>query len=95
MKPTVQCFLPFAGEAQIKATVASLRESALVEKITLLSTDATAKPCLGCDLIHIDSINSSATMKKIADAANADYILLYTKYNHLVPGYLAIDRFVK
>ena len=34
-------------------------------------------------------------MKKIADAANADYILLYTKYNHLVPGYLAIDRFVK
>lgn len=95
MKTTVQCFLPFADDAQIKATVDDLRESALVSKITLLATDAAAKPCLGCELIHIDSLNSSATMKKIADAAEADYTLLYTKYNHLVPGYFAIDRFVK
>ena len=95
MKTTVQCFLPFADEAQIKATVDDLRESALVSKITLMATDAAAKPCLGCELIHIDSLNSSATMKKIADAAEADYTLLYTKYNHLVPGYFAIDRFVK
>jgi len=95
MKTTVQCFLPFADEAQIKATVDDLCESALVSKITLLATDAPAKPCLGCELIHIDSLNSSATMKKIADAAEADYTLLYTKYNHLVPGYFAIDRFVK
>lgn len=95
MKTTVQCFLPFADEAQINATVDDLRESALVSKITLLATDAAAKPCLGCELIHIDSLNSSATMKKIADAAEADYTLLYTKYNHLVPGYFAIDRFVK
>ncbi len=95
MKTTVQCFLPFADEAQIKATVDDLRESALVSKITLLATDAAAKPCLGCELIHIDSLNSSATMKKIADAAKADYTLLYTKYNRLVPGYFAIDRFVK
>lgn len=87
--------MPFADEAQIKATVDDLRESALVSKITLLATDAAAKPCLGCELIHIDSLNSSATMKKIADAAEADYTLLYTKYNHLVPGYFAIDRFVK
>ncbi len=95
MKTTVQCFLPFADEAQIKATVDDLRESALVSKITLLATDAAAKPCLGCELIHIDTLTSSATMKKIADAAEADYTLLYTKYNHLVPGYFAIDRFVK
>lgn len=95
MKTTVQCFLPFADDAQIKATVDDLCESALVSKITLLATDAAAKPCLGCELIHIDSLNSSATMKKIADAAEADYTLLYTKYNHLVPGYFAIDRFVK
>lgn len=64
MKITVQCFLPYADEARIKATVASLRESALIEKITLLSTDASAKACLGCNIIYIDNINSSATMKK-------------------------------
>ena len=34
-------------------------------------------------------------MKKIAEAATADYILLYTKYNKLVPGYFALERFAR
>lgn len=95
MKATINCFLPYADEAQVKTTVEGLKESALVTKIFLLATNADAKPVEGCELISIDSLNSSATMKKIADAADADYILLYTKYNNLVMGYFALDRFVK
>ncbi len=34
-------------------------------------------------------------MKKIADAAESDFILLYTKYTTLVPGYLALKRFMR
>ena len=95
MKTTVHCFLPFVDEAQVRATVEGLKESALVSKITLLATDPEAKACLGCDLIHIDTLNSSATMKKIAEAADSEFILLYTKQNTLVPGYFALDRFAK
>lgn len=95
MKTTIHCFLPFVDEAQVKATVEGLRQSALVTKITLLATDPEAKAVLDCDLIHIDTLNSSATMRKIAEAACCDYILLYTKQNTLVPGYFALDRFVK
>ncbi|MDE6207447.1 MAG: glycosyltransferase family 2 protein [Muribaculaceae bacterium] len=95
MKTTVHCFVPYANEAQVRATVEALKESALVTKITLLATDAEAKPCLGCDIIYIDSLNSSATMRKIAEAADTDFMLLYTKQNTLVPGYFAIDRMVK
>ncbi len=95
MKTTVHCFLPFVDEAQVRATVEGLKESALVSKITLLATDPEAKACLGCDLIHIDTLNSSATMKKIAEAAYSEFILLYTKQNTLVPGYFALDRFAK
>ncbi|MDE6333445.1 MAG: glycosyltransferase family 2 protein, partial [Muribaculaceae bacterium] len=80
MKTTINCFVPFADANQAAATVSALRESSLVSKIYLLATDQAAAPELGCDMIHIDSLNSSATMKKIAEAADADYILLYTKY---------------
>ena len=95
MKTTVQCFLPYIDEAQVKASVENLKQSSLVSKITLLATDPAAKACLDCDIIYIDSLTTSATMKKIAEAAVADYILLYTKQNNLVMGYFAIDRFVK
>ena len=64
-------------------------------KITLLATNPEAVACLGCNLLHIDSLTSSATMKKLAEEASADYMLLYTKQNTLVPGYFALDRFAK
>jgi len=95
MKATINCFLPYADEAQVKTTVEGLKSSPLVSKIFLLATDASLKPIEGCELIAIDGLNTSSTMKKIAEAADADYILLYTKYNNLVMGYFALDRFVK
>ena len=91
----IDCFLPYASAEQVEATVKGLRQSALVNDIYLLATDADAKPYDGCKLIAIDALNSSKTMKKIAEAATAQYILLYTKYNNLVMGYLALDRFVR
>ena len=95
MKQIIDCFLPYADAAQVKATIDSLRESALVNNIYLLATDAAATAVEGCTLVHIDALNSSETMIKIAEAAKAPYTLLYTKYNNLVMGYLALDRFVR
>lgn len=95
MKTAIHCFLPFVNEAQVSKTVEGLKESALVSKITLLATAPEAKACLGCDLLHIDSLTTSETMRKIAEAACGDFILLYTKQNTLVPGYFALDRFAK
>lgn len=95
MKTTINCFLPYADEAQVKNTVEGLKASPLVTKIFLLATDPALKAVDGCELINIDALNSSSTMKKIAAAADADYILLYTKYNNLVMGYFALDRFVR
>lgn len=95
MKKTINCFVPFADAAQASATVEGLKQSNLVSKIFLLATDSAAKAIEGYELITVDSLNSSATMKKIAAAADSDYILLYTKYNNLVMGYFALDRFVR
>ena len=95
MKTAIDCFLPYASPEQVKFTVESLKQSPLVSKIFLLATDAQAPAVEGCEVIAIDALNSSATMKKIAAAASAEYTLLYTKYNNLVMGYFALDRFVK
>ena len=92
---TINCFIPYADAQQVKATVDGLRQNALVTKIFLLATDANAAAVEGCEVINIDALNSSATMKKIAVAAEGDYTLLYTKYNNLVMGYLALERMVR
>lgn len=95
MKAKIHCFLPYVDEAQIKASVDGLKAQPLVSKITLLSTDAAAKACLGCDILHIDNLKSSATMKAIAaNCDDADYILLYIQQTQLVLGYGALERLV-
>lgn len=48
-----------------------------------------------CELISIDSLRSSATVKKIANHTTALYSLLYTKNSTLIPGFLALERMVK
>lgn len=95
MRQAIDCFIPYVDAAQAKATIDGLRESALVNNIYLLATDAAATAVEGCTLVHIDALNSSDTMLKIAEAAKAPYTLLYTKYNNLVMGYFALDRFVR
>lgn len=92
---TINCFIPYADAQQVKATVDGLRQNALVSKIFLLATDENAAAVEGCEVINIDTLNSSATMKKIANASEGDYTLLYTKYNSLVMGYLALERMVR
>lgn len=87
--------MPYVDADQARATVEGLKACPLVTKIFLLATDAAAKPMEGCELVAIDSLNSSATMKKIAEKAESDFILLYTKYNNLVMGYFALERFVR
>lgn len=95
MRQAIDCFIPYVDAAQAKATIDGLRESALVNNIYLLATDAVATAVEGCTMVHIDALNSSDTMLKIAEAAKAPYTLLYTKYNNLVMGYFALDRFVR
>lgn len=95
MRQAIDCFIPYVDAAQAKATIDGLRESALVNNIYLLATDAAATAVECCTMVHIDALNSSDTMLKIAEAAKAPYTLLYTKYNNLVMGYCALDRFVR
>jgi hypothetical protein len=91
----IDCFIPYASAKQVKVTLGSLRESALVSKIYLMTSDNNAADVEGCTVVKVDSLVSSDTMQKVAKLAEADYTLFYTKYNNLMLGYFALDRFVR
>lgn len=95
MKNSVHCFIPFTDETSVKTVIDELRLCRAVTGISLLSANHDAKSCHGCDIIYINNINSSDTIKAIAAATGADYTLLYTKNTTFMPGYLAIDRFIR
>ena len=90
----INCFIPYVGSAQTQVTIANLTESPLVKKVYLLSTDILQTPIPQCEIVAIDSLNSSDTLAKIAAKSDTKYTLLYTKYSSLVMGKFAIERFL-
>lgn len=90
----INCFIPFSNAAQVKATVAGLKQSELVDKIFLLATENDEK-IEGCQTLKIDSLRSTKTIKLIAEHASTAYTLIYTKYADLRLGYFALDRMLK
>ena len=95
MTKCVNCFIPFSDKAQVEQTVKGLMESSLVNKIFLLATDANAGNIEGCQTVTIDSMKSTGTISKIANLADSEYTLLYTKESTLQLGMFALERMVK
>ncbi len=92
MNSTINCFIPFAGKAQADKTIRGLRESSLVKKIYLLTTEPVTETPEGCEVIPVEGLQHSSTLKAIANCSDADYTLIYTKYTTLEMGYFALER---
>ncbi len=91
----IDCFIPYASPEQVKATVCNLRSSALTGKIFLLTSDKSLPALDGCEILVVDSLVSSATVKAMAGEASSEYMLCYSKYNTLELGYYALDRMLR
>lgn len=91
----IDCFVPYASLEQVKTTVANLRESECVDHIFLLTCDASLPAVDGCGIMVVDSLVCSGAMKAMAAAATAEYMLYYSKYDTLEPGYYALDRMLR
>lgn len=99
MTAKINCFIPAKDDVQILETLRGLKENESVAKIYLLSCGDFKwnknNELSGCKVIHIDSLNSSATVRKIAELSDADYSLIYLKYTTLDMGYFAIERLIR
>ena len=91
----INCFIPFQSVSQVKETILSLKESELVNKIYLLKENDNQETIEGCDILDIDTLRSTATIKKIASKADAEYTLIYTKSASLRLGMFALDRMLQ
>ena len=95
MNKYINCFIPYADERQAKATIQSLKSNDLVAKIILLKTADAKGTMPGCGELPMKSLNASATLKAIAEKADSDYIMIYTKYDTLQLGLFALERMLK
>lgn len=94
MKPSINCFIPFAGKAQALQTIQGLQEANIVKQIYLLATEPINEEIDGCKVIIVPGINATATIRVIADYSDSDYTLFYTKYTTLELGLFALERMI-
>lgn len=94
MKTSINCFIPFMGAAQAVQTIQNLKASNLINKIYLLVTDKVDGLIDGCEQLLIPSLNSTATIRKIAEHSDAEFSLIYTKYTTLELGLFALERMI-
>lgn len=91
---TINCFIPFAERNQAIATVEGLKKNELVGNIFLLANSEVTESIEGCEILRVKNLNSSATIKAIAEKAGEGMVMLYTKYDTLKFAPFAIERFV-
>jgi len=92
---TINCFVPYQNYNQAKATICALKQSPLIRKIYLLSKQNTQEVIDGCEVIHAGTLHATATIKAIAEHADAPYSLIYTKTSELSLGYFALERMLQ
>ena len=95
MVKRVTCFVPYQNKAQVIETIKGLQEVNAAGKIFLLATDASAEKIEGCEILIIDSLKSTETVKKIAFNSDSEYTLIYQKESSLVLGMFAMERMLK
>lgn len=92
---TINAFILYTQQEQAAKTVDQLKQSEYVEKIYLLAPQKGMQAIGGCEMIEIDSMQSTETVLKIAEKSNADYTLIYQKSTVLQLGYFALERMIK
>lgn len=94
MNFSVDCFLPFGNYEDNKKTIENLKSSGCIKNIFLLKnkTDTTICNFSNCTILLVDSLQSSNTMRLMAEHAISPYVLLYTKKEPLDMGLYAIQR---
>ncbi len=91
----INCFIPYSHPTQVANTLHELRLCDAIDHIYLLSVAPDTQPIEGCELLPIDTLRSTSTLQAIAHHAGCDFVLLYTSFAPLHPGYFALERMMR
>ena len=90
---TINCFIPYEDAPQVEQTIKNFKKSTSVANIFLVSTSQL--PTIeGCEVIVTKSLKSTEVFRKIAEKADAEYSLIYTKTTTLQWVNYAIERLI-
>ena len=91
----INCFLACSNLTETTKTVEQINQSSLVQAIYILVNKDQNIQIDGCTTLKIDSLQSSETIRKIAEKSDATYSLIYTKNSTLELGQFALERFFR
>ncbi|GMU90288.1 MAG: glycosyl transferase [Chlorobiota bacterium] len=92
MSKKISVFLPYNGGEHTQRTVNSLNATGVVEKIFLLTTKEGLAPLPGAELFSVDSIQSSAGIMKMVEAAATPYFAYIKQDTIIEPGQFGFER---
>ena len=94
MTGCVDCFIAYSDKEVVSGIVRQLREVACVNDVYLLTNGGDTDVVDGCKLVRVDGLDSSATVRAVAESVRAPYALVYLKDVPLALGYRAVERMV-
>ena len=98
MRHKIDCFLTCDNLDNLNDEIGRLRNNRTIQNIFLLTADVEYvgdNEPEGSALIEVDAPTSSSTVRKIAAAATAEYVLLLTKATRLNMGQTALERMLR
>jgi hypothetical protein len=97
MNRKITCFVPLSDNESLNITVASLKGSGIVSGIFAVVPEDHLMAASGSmtGLIKAKGFASTEAVKKMAEAADTEYILVYGKTSPLDLGKFALDRMIQ
>jgi hypothetical protein len=97
MEKKITCLLPLSGNEAAQFTVRSLKESGEVAGIVIVALKGSGAEFSDPDIsiLESDGFSATACLKKIADLAHTEFVLIYTKSFPLDLGRFALKRMVQ
>lgn len=97
MGKKITCFIPNSDGDSIQITLSSLRDSGLVEKTIIILNEGQSLDFSDKDVssFNLKGFSSTSSVKKMADLAKTDYILVYNNTFPLDLGKFTLDRMMQ
>ncbi|MCX6302220.1 MAG: glycosyltransferase [Bacteroidia bacterium] len=97
MEKKITCLLPLSDNEAAQFTVRSLKDSGEVAKIVVVSRKGSGTDFsdTGVSVLESDGFTTTASLKKIADLVQTEFVLIYTKSFSLDLGKFALKRMVQ
>ena len=89
--------MPVSDKGSVEYTINSLRRTALIDKIIIVLNEGNTCDVSDPDVNYINTtgFSSTASIKKVAESAHTDFIIVYSKTYPLDLGKFALDRMIQ